>query len=267
VNDRLRPDRDAVGATSLAPQRHQFILDELARTGQVVATQIAETLGVTHETVRKDLMLLQSEGHLRRVHGGAVGVGSLTREEPVATRTAYAQEEARIARAALDFVPLDGAIILDAGTSTAALADALPVAPALRAITNSLPIALSLLPKVGAVSLLGGRVREITQATVDQWALSAVRSVRADVAFLGANAVSIGHGLATPDEPEAAVKAALLGAARFRVLLSDHSKLGRESIYRYGELADLDVLITDTGLPSAEAEAITRATGVEVQRV
>ena len=264
MNDRLRPDRDAVGATSLAPQRHQFILDELARTGQVVATQIAETLGVTHETVRKDLMLLQSEGHLRRVHGGAVGVGSLTREEPVATRTAYAQEKARIARAALDFVPLDGAIILDAGTSTAALADALPVAPALRAITNSLPIALSLLPKVGAVSLLGGRVREITQATVDQWALSAVRS---DVAFLGANAVSIGHGLATPDEPEAAVKAALLGAARFRVLLSDHSKLGRESIYRYGELADLDVLITDTGLPSAEAEAITRATGVEVQRV
>ena len=254
MNDRLRPDRDAVGATSLAPQRHQFILDELARTGQVVATQIAETLGVTHETVRKDLMLLQSEGHLRRVHGGAVGVGSLTREEPVATRTAYAQEKARIARAALDFVPLDGAIILDAGTSTAALADALPVA-------------LSLLPKVGAVSILGGRVREITQATVDQWALSAVRSVRADVAFLGANAVSIGHGLATPDEPEAAVKAALLGAARFRVLLSDHSKLGRESIYRYGELADLDVLITDTGLPSAEAEAITRATGVEVQRV
>ena len=109
-------------------------------------------------------------------------------------------------------------------------------------------------------------MRRETEASVDQWALRSLEAVRVDVAFLGTNAFSLDHGLATPDEAEAAVKSAFVGAARLRVLLTDHSKFGRESVFRYATLHDIDVLVTDTGLSADDARAITDAAGVEVVR-
>lgn len=254
------------GDPQLAATRHQVILDTLRARGQVSANGLADRLGVTHETVRKDLLHLQERGLLRRVHGGAVPVESLTHEVPVGGRTAYGPEKARIAQAARHFLPDAGAVLLDSGTTTAAFADALPVSPRIVAFTNSLPIALTLLPRLGAVTMLGGRVRPETLATADGWAMRAVEGVRADVAFLGANALSPEHGLSTPDETEAEIKGAFVRAARLRVLLADHSKVGRESVHRYAALADIDILVTDTGLPLQDADALTRDHGIEVVR-
>ncbi|CCH80007.1 putative transcriptional regulator, DeoR family [Nostocoides japonicum T1-X7] len=257
----------AAGDFHLAAQRHQAILDTLRTRGQVSAAGIAETFGVTHETVRKDLLYLQDRGLLQRVHGGAVPVESLSYEPHVGARTSYADEKARIAAAARQFVPESGAVLLDSGTTIAALAEAFPQSPQVIAITNSLPIALALLRRAGTVTTLGGRVRAETQATVDEWALRHLESVRADVAFLGANAFSLEHGLATPDQAEAAVKQAFVESARLRVLLADHSKAGRESVFRYAELADIDVLVTDTGMDRDEAAHLEQSCGVEVIRV
>lgn len=250
----------------LAAGRHQFIIDELNARGQVQAVALAERLGVTHETVRRDLTLLQERGLLRRVHGGAVLAESLVHEAPVAMRTAYGPEKVRIAQAALAFVPASGAVLLDSGTTTLTLAQALPSVPDLVAVTNSLPIATALLPRVGGLSILGGRVRRETEATVDQWALRSLAALRVDVAFLGTNAFSIEHGLATPDEAEAAIKAAFVTSARLRVLLADHSKFGRESLHRYARMDDIDVLITSRDLPEADAAELARSSGVEVIR-
>lgn len=250
----------------LAAARHQAILERLRTRGQVNANALADALGVTHETVRKDLVHLQDRGLLRRVHGGAVPVEALTHEVPVGGRTAYGPEKARIAEAARAYLPQAGAMLVDSGSTTAAFAERVAANADLVAFTNSLPIALTLLPRLGGVSMLGGRVRPATLATADGWATHALESVRADVAFLGANAISTEHGLATPDEHEACLKAALIRASRLRVLLADHSKFGRESVHRYAVLADIDVLITDTGLSSQDADAITRDHGVEVVR-
>lgn len=249
-----------------AAARHQAILERLRTHRQVNANALADALGVTHETVRKDLVHLQELGLLRRVHGGAVPLEALTHEVPVGGRTTYGPQKARIAEAALHFVPESGALLVDSGTTTAAFAESLPALPRLVAFTNSLPIALELLPRLGGVTILGGRVRPETLGTADAWAVRALQGVRADVAFLGTNAISTEHGLATPDEIEAEVKSALIRSARLRVLLADHSKFGRESVHRYALLSDIDVLITDTGLPEAEADAITREHGVEVVR-
>jgi DeoR family fructose operon transcriptional repressor len=114
--------------------------------------------------------------------------------------------------------------------------------------------------------MLGGRVRPETRATVDQWALQQLESIRADVAFLGTNAFSVEHGLATPNHAEAAVKGALVRSARLRVLLADHSKSGRESIFQYAALTDVDVLVTDAGLTESAAAELVRTCGVEVIR-
>lgn len=253
----------------LAAARRRTILQALHSEGQVSANTLSSALGVTHETVRKDLVSLHRQGLLRRVHGGAVPIGDapLSFEPALAARTGQAQEKKRIAAAALDFVPDDGAILIDSGTTTMALAEALTARPGVLAITNSLPIALTLLSRVGSVTTLGGTVRDRTSATAGDWAVRHLDSVRADVAFLGTNAFSISAALATPDQSEAAVKSAFVRSAALRVLLADHTKFGRTSVFRYAELTDIDVLVTDIGLSRADALALERECSLEVMRV
>ena len=102
-------------------------------------------------------------------------------------------------------------------------------------------------------------------AEVDHWALRALGETRVDVAFLGANAFSVEHGLSTPDDSEAAVKRAMITAARRTVLLSDHTKLGRVAVFKYAEMSAIDVLVTDTGMTTKDVRAL-EAVGVQVIR-
>src|SRR3954447_5270810 len=107
-------------------QRHQLILRKLRTEGQVRAVDLARDLGVTHETIRKDLLLLDGRGLLRKVHGGALPVEALSYEPNVETRNALSAEKRRIAVAAAELVPTEGGILLDAGSTTAALAESFP---------------------------------------------------------------------------------------------------------------------------------------------
>jgi DeoR family transcriptional regulator, fructose operon transcriptional repressor len=115
------------------------------------------------------------------------------------------------------------------------------------------------------VHLLGGRVRGRTLATVDDWAIRTLRELRPDVVVLGTNGCSLAGGLTTPDPAEAAVKRAMAEAGRRVVLLADHTKLGEDHFVRFADVADLDVLITDTGADQAACDELA-ATGCEVVR-
>ena len=101
--------------TPYADQRKTHILDRLLTDGRVDAVEVAESLGVTDETIRKDLIALERHGLLRRVHGGAVPVQSLAFEPAVETRTELASEKTRIAQAALNHLPAEGSVLIDAG--------------------------------------------------------------------------------------------------------------------------------------------------------
>ena len=248
------------------PQRDQVILRALRTGGRVDATQVAAELGVTGETVRKDLIRLERRGQLRRVHGGAVPVGELSFEPAVADRTALAAEKKRIARAALAYLPEDGAVLLDAGSTTTWLAEIFPSDRVLDVFTNTLPIALTLLGRPNlTVHTLGGRLRGPTSAEVGPLAERALRDLNVDVAFLGTNAISVQRGLTTPDPDEAATKRLMLEAARRRVLLADHSKVGLVSLCKHADLRDVDLLITDTGLTD-EQQAELEAAGLPTER-
>ncbi len=256
----MRPDADLQHAT----QRHQQILRTLRSAGQLRALDVAQELGVTHETIRKDLVQLEARGLLRRVHGGALPVETLSYEPSVAARTDLLAEKRRIALAAAELVPSSGAILIDAGSTTAALAEQFPSTANLTVVTNTLPIALTLLgyPNL-TVHTLGGRVRATTMAEVDHWALRTLRELRVDVAFLGTNAFSLEHGLSTPDDAEAAVKGAMVSAAARRVLLADHTKLGRLSVFKYADASSIDVLVTDRGMDARDVRLVEEA-GIEV---
>ncbi|MFH8733322.1 DeoR/GlpR family DNA-binding transcription regulator [Streptomyces sp. NPDC017964] len=250
-----------------APERQQEILRLARDGGRVDVLSLAEEFQVTAETIRRDLKTLDRAGLVRRVHGGAIPAGRLDFEPDVAEREGTAADEKdRIARLALAELPEDGTVILDAGTTVARLAAALPLESTLTVVTHGLPVAARLADHPGIhLHLVGGRVRHRTRAAVDAWALRAYGEIRADVLFLAANGFSAEHGLTTPDLAEAAVKRAAVSAARRVVLLADAAKYGQEHFARFGDLGDVDVLITDSGLSDADADAIEKG-GTEVVR-
>ncbi|MGW0081163.1 DeoR/GlpR family DNA-binding transcription regulator [Streptomyces sp. NPDC003393] len=250
-----------------APERQQEILRLAREGGRVDVVSLAEEFQVTAETIRRDLKALDRAGLLRRVHGGAIPAGRLDFEPDLTERESTAADEKdRIARAALAELPTEGTLILDAGTTVARLAAALPLDAELTVVTHSLPIAARLADHPGLqLHLVGGRVRHRTRAAVDAWALRAYGEIRADVLFVAANGYSAEHGLTTPDLAEAAVKRAAIAAARRVVLLADSTKHGQEHFARFGELGDVDLLITDSGLSPEDAAVIERG-GTEVVR-
>jgi DeoR family fructose operon transcriptional repressor len=250
-----------------AEERQHEIL-QLARTeGRVDVTTLAETFSVTAETIRRDLTALERAGVLRRVHGGAVPMERLGFEPALATRdSVLIAEKERIAKAALSELPDEGAILLDAGTTTARLAQALPTDRELTVLVNS-PVLATLLgtrPNL-AVLMLGGRLRGKTLATVDDWALRPLADLYVDVAFIGTNGVTVERGLTTPDPAEAAVKRAKIGSARRTVVLADHTKIGNNYLARFGTISEVDVLITDAGV-AEELAAEIETEGVRVVR-
>ena len=131
-------------------------------------------------------------------------------------------------------------------------------------ITHAVPIAARLAghPNVD-LHLLPGRVRRTTQAAVGEDTVAALDRLRTDVAFVGTNGVSAGHGLSTPDHSEAAVKRAMVAGAQRVVVLADSDKLGQEHLVRFAGLDEVDVLVTDDGAATADRRGLS-APDIEV---
>jgi DeoR family fructose operon transcriptional repressor len=247
-----------------AEERQHAIADLVARDRRMSVSLAAETFGVTTETVRRDLAILERQGVLHRVHGGAVSLSSLTMLEPaVAERDrTHGPQKDRIAKAALDLLPgAGGSIILDGGTTTGRLAALLPEDSALTVITNAAPIAAIITGRASSSSrlelhILGGRVRPVSQVSIGAAALAALDDLRVDVSFIGVNAFSLQHGLLTPNHDEASVKAAMIRAGRRVVVLTDSSKFGQESLVRFGQISQIDAVVTDDGISESDARAL-----------
>jgi DeoR family transcriptional regulator, fructose operon transcriptional repressor len=244
-----------------AEERQQAIAARAIRDGRVEVSALALEFGVTSETIRRDLTALEQRQVVRRVHGGAIHVERLAYEPALAQRNqTMTAEKERIAKAALDELPTEGSILLDAGTTTARLAEILPADRTLTVITNAVPIASSLSTRPHIMLMVvGGRVRGQTAAAVDGWALGALEVTTVDVAFMGTNGISVARGLTTPDPAEAAVKRAMIRAARRVVVLADHTKFDDDTLMRFGSLDEVDTVITDAGLSDEATKRLEEA--------
>lgn len=251
-----------------AEERQKVILERARQNGRVDVTGLASEFDVTYETIRRDLTALERHGVLRRVHGGAIPVERLGFEPALTVRdSVLTEEKERIAKAALNELPEEGAILLDAGSTTGRLAEQLPTDRELTVVTNSLSIALTLTPRTNInLMLLGGRLRTRTLAGVDAWALRSLAESYVDVAFMATNGVSVERGLTTPDPAEAEVKRAMIASSRRAVLLADHTKVGNDHFARFAAVEDLDLMITDNGLADGLADELESA-GLTVQVV
>ncbi len=175
-------------------------------------------------------------------------------------------QKARIATAALEYLPAEGSVLIDTGSTTAKLVDVFPGDRDLTVHVNALPLAMALLtrPRL-TVYTLGGRLRRTRFAEVGD-GMRQLRHLNINIgAFLGTNGISMTRGLTTPDPDEAAVKRHMLDCAAKRVVLADHGKFGGVTGSKHADVRDVDVLITDTGLSDDWCERL-RTAGVEVRR-
>jgi DeoR/GlpR family transcriptional regulator of sugar metabolism len=249
----------------LTRQRKQHILNVLRRDGQVIAKQMSGELGLSEDTIRRDLRELAAEGLLQRVHGGALpaspGVADLSTRRKIAPET-----KALIGKAAARLLQPGMTAILDGGTTTAELVRHL--APDLRAmvITHSPTIAVALEARANIeVILIGGRLFKHSMVTVGAAAIEAIGRIRADIYFLGVTGVHPTEGLTTGDLEEAAVKRALIGRAAETIVLVSSEKLGAVSPFLVAPVAEISGIITEQDAPSDLLEAIQQQ-GVTVTR-
>src|SRR5262245_22915316 len=245
--------------------RRERIAAIVKETSRVSVEELARLLSTSHETVRRDLALLSERGVVRKVHGGAVHTQTAL-ESPYGDRSATARaEKAAIAnRAAQLFGPGDS-LLIDAGSTTAAFAEALGRAGNFTVITNSIIVAKELWysSKRSDVYLLGGRFAGENQETVGPHAIEEIQRLHADHAVLTIGAIDPTGIFMDYNADEAYIARAMMASARQTTVLADSSKLGRRALFQVCEPRQVDRLVTDRPPPLPLAEALRQA-GVDV---
>jgi DeoR/GlpR family transcriptional regulator of sugar metabolism len=232
-------------------ERRTQIIDLLERHGNVRVEDLSDQFNVSLVTIRKDLTELESRGLLQRTHGGAVFTQK-SRFNPSFQEKLHLQslEKTAIANAALEFVCEGDAIILDAGSSTLALAQAMKGKfDSLFVLTNSIAIALELIGMPWEVVLLGGQVRHHSLALIGPSTISLLEDYHVDKVFLGTTGVSLEGGYSTPNPLEAQTKRAMIKTAKERFVLADASKLGHATLSSFAKLEEVNLLITAGHVP------------------
>ncbi|MFJ4791994.1 DeoR/GlpR family DNA-binding transcription regulator [Kitasatospora purpeofusca] len=249
----------------LAAERREHLLGLLAREGKIVAKDVAAELGISEDSVRRDLRDLAADGLCQRVYGGALPVSPAVVD--YAARQSVAQDGKRkVAAVAAALVPPGGTLILDGGTTALAVARALPQDLACTVITHSPTIVAALLDHPQAeLFLLGGRIFKHSAVACGAAAVEAAQQVSADLCLLGVTGVHPEAGLTTADAEEAAMKRALAARAADTYILASSEKIGTASRFRVLLWEKVSGLITDADPHDAVVERI-RALGVEVLR-
>lgn len=239
----------------------------------VRVTDLSEMFGISEVTVRSDLETLQIDGKIRRVHGGAVVRPALPRPERSfeISLGARAAEKRLIGRAAADKVTSGETVIVDVGSTTAAVARALVARDELQDVvcfTNGLKIALELEPAIPrfSVVLTGGTLRPLQHSLVDPLADTILRDIHADTVFLGCNGVSAGAGVTNVNLPEAEMKRRMVAGACRRIVVATGEKIGETSLAPLCAVTDVALLITDSSAEPRPLQELREA-GMEIEVV
>lgn len=249
----------------LTAQRKKLILSRLAAEGQIVAKDLAQELGTSEDTIRRDLRELAQGGKLQRVHGGALpssaAVGDLKVREQVSP-----EDKSELGRAGASIIRSGQVVILDGGTT--ALQVARHLVPDLRAtiVTHSPTVAVEAAkhPYVDII-MLGGRLFRHSMVNVGAAVIDAVARLRADLYFMGVTGAHPKAGLSTGDAEEAAVKRALHERAAETIVLASTEKLMAGSPFLVTPLTAISLLIVPSKTDSRIIREF-RAGGVKVER-
>lgn len=247
----------------LAAERRAYLLDRLDRDGKVVAKEVAAELGLSEDSVRRDLRDLAAEGLAQRVYGGALPASPAVAD--LAGRSAVAPEsKQRVAAAAVTLIRDGATVILDGGTTALAVAQSIPADRACTVITHSPTVAAALVPHPAVeVFMIGGRLFKHSAVASGAAAAEAAQRISADLFLLGVTGVHAEEGLTTGDADEAAMKRLLAGRAAETYVLASAEKIGAASPYRVIGLDAAAGVITDARSDDRTVAAL-RGRGVRI---
>lgn len=246
--------------TELAAGRQERIREFMGRHRVARVNDLCRILGASPASVRRDLTDMEKRGLIHRVHGGAVA-NETRLDEPLFDDKASiaAREKQRIAKAALEYVKPGDSVFLDGGSTVLALARLIHEMTRLTVVTNSLRIA-SLLSGAGPrLIVAGGELRRLSQTFTGSLTRPLLDVLHIDAAFMGTIGFSTKDGLTTTDPGEAHTKSLVMSHAGRVILMADSSKFQKTSFVKFGDINDVDVLVTDTGLPQSAAREIRNA--------
>lgn len=248
----------------LPTDRLQVIADLVRERGSVRGSELVDLLGVTDETVRRDLSRLAQLGLVRRAHGGAVAARPGDETTTAVRLREHAEAKIAIGRRAAELVAPGTTIILDSGTTTLCLARALRLVRDLVVVTTAVTNALELVGNPATtVIMTGGVIRPTTLGASGELVAATLRELHVNQAFLAIHSVSVRGGLTYPSFEEVDAKRAIIEAASEVILLADASKFGREALVRVAPITALHRIITTPGIDPEEAAAI-RDLGIDL---
>jgi DeoR family glycerol-3-phosphate regulon repressor len=241
----------------LTSHRHQEIISALHQAGRVDVAKIAASLDVSEETIRRDMNVLEQQGKLRRIYGGAV-LPRLDQDRPLQERGKLNfREKTKVAQLALPLVRDGMSLFIDSGTSTLALARQL-VGRNVTVMTNSITLALLLGQGPTRVNVTPGTLRPKDNALVGYETVAYARRFFFDIAFMGIGAADIEHGWMDYEEHESVLRRTLKPQARRSVMLVDSGKFGRQANLCTFGLDDALTVVTDREPPAVFMEVFAR---------
>ena len=225
-------------------ERHAFILKQINLHNKVLSSHLSKQLEVSEDTVRRDLAELADAGEIIKVHGGAL---SKSYHHPIQHTSVYAQMEKKmIAKKAINFIQNGMVILTEAGTTMLEMVRLIPDNIEATFFTVSPLMALELAEHpLLTVILLGGQIDNSAQITIGEKTISELAEIRADLCFLGVNALNAKVGLTEDDWKVAQVKKAMINCASKLVVLSISEKLNSEHKMRLCSTHSIDYLITE----------------------
>lgn len=249
----------------LTTERKALILDTLGKEGRVIAKEFSQKLNLSEDTIRRDLRELADEGLLQRVHGGALPASRALADLPTRRKVSVGDKSA-IAKAAAAMVKKGQIVFLDGGTTTVAVARALPLDLQATVVTHSPDVAVALLdhPEI-EIELIGGRIYKHSNVATGAVAMEGIAHIKADIYFMGVTGIHPDHGLTTGDREEAAIKRTISRQSAETIVLASSEKLGALSAYHVVDLNEVDGLIVEKNCRPDLIEAIKKR-GLSVTR-
>ncbi|WP_340081871.1 DeoR/GlpR family DNA-binding transcription regulator [Terribacillus sp. FSL K6-0262] len=246
----------------LTPERQEMILQMLQEQRVVTIPEFVESTGASVSTIRRDLIELEKQKLLQRVHGGATTVSSLRYE------MSYTEKETQnrtgkhlIAAYAASLVGQDECIFLDAGTTTYQMIPFL-TGRNVTVVTNGLTHLEALYEKDITVYVTGGLVKDKTRTLIGRGAMTALTQYSFDKCFLGTNGVHPDNGCTTPDPEEAAIKRQALLRSNETFVLADRSKLDKTAFAHIADLTETKLIVDHAS--SKQLTAYKKLTSIKV---
>jgi DeoR/GlpR family transcriptional regulator of sugar metabolism len=229
----------------LVAERRELLLARLDQDGKIIARELAQELGLSEDSIRRDLRDLAAAGYCQRVYGGAVPV-SRALVDYGARASVEPESKRRVAGLAASLIKPGDRVILDGGTTTLAVTRVLPGDLEVTVITHSPTIAAALIEHPAVeILLLGGRIYKHSAVACGAAAAESARAITADLFLLGVTGVHHEHGLTTGDPEEAAMKRTLAGRAADTYVLASAEKIGAVSPYQVLDLDGVSGIVTD----------------------